>query len=126
MKTWKTKLLSISQLSLFIHSMSPVNTAQTSEPESIKSQPMISCTFPGKGHTRALCASSSTYLGDFGVLKIHYSYELSFLRYPHWKHFKTVPAPHSPLFSYRTYSSSPKHFAGLLLAKIFSLISYFR
>jgi hypothetical protein len=77
-----------------------MNTAQTSEPESIKLQPMMPCTFPGKGHMQALCASRSTYLCDFGVLKIHYSYELSFLRYPHSKHFETMLAPHSSVIGH--------------------------
>lgn len=39
--------------------------------------------------------------------------------------FKTILTLHSTFFSYRPHSS-PKYFAGLLLAKNFSLLSYFR
>ena len=39
--------------------------------------------------------------------------------------FKTILTVHSTFFSYKPHSS-PKYFAGLLLAKNFSLLSYFR
>ena len=45
MDQWESKPFSILQFSLFFHAISHVNIPQTSEPESIKLQPTVTCTF---------------------------------------------------------------------------------
>lgn len=122
MSQGKSKPFSILQFSSFIHSTSHMNIPQTSEPESIKLQTTVACTFQESAMRQHFVYLDMFILEILGNLKciMLIFFEILTLKTSFYDNTCTAPS------SVVDHTLPHSIFAGLLLAKNFSLLSYFR